>query len=147
MFMICEYNALGIRKWLDDGFIWENVEDVDKRLKKAKDDAVFGMINTTYLVVPINNEDKNNVKFLFDESYMHTLMPMLDKEVEISDIVFKDNHRGFTVSGDKSISSFLFAWAEKHANDLKFGTYSIESSMADGDILIIIVKEVKSIEP
>ena len=138
MFMVRIYNEDGNRMWLDNGYIWDDIEALKRRLREEMDNEkkILGASNKTYTVIPIS----------FEESHMCVDMPMLDKEVEINDITFTDGAKGFTVRGSKEIASFLYALVEKHAMEKKYSRESIEKTKIeeDGDITII-VKERKSI--
>lgn len=139
MFMVRVYNEDGNRMWLDNGFVWDNVEVLKKRIREEmeNDKKILGKSNKTYTVIPIS----------FYKSRMLVDNPMTDKEVEISDITFEDGAKGFEVKGNKSIASFLYAWVEKQAMDKNYSRDSIETSVVDGNTLTITVKESKHIEP
>lgn len=140
MFMVRVYNEDGNRMWLDNGYIWDNIETLKLRLREEMENEkkILGASKKTYTVIPIS----------FEESNMCVDMPMLDKEVEINDIKFADGADGFKVHGKKEIASFLYAWVEKQAEKKGYSRESIEKSeeelTEDGDITII-VKERKSI--
>ena len=140
MFMIRVYTDRGTRYWLDNGYIWDNIDIVKRRIRdEMNEDIKFtGSAYRTFTVIPMS----------FEESHMCVDMPMLDKEVEINDIKFADGANGFKVHGKKSIASFLYAWVEKHAMEKNYSRESIEKTeeelTEDGDITII-VKERKPI--
>ena len=140
MFMVRVYNEDGNRMWLDNGYIWDNIEALKLRLLEEMENEkkILGASKKTYTVIPIS----------FEESNMCVDMPMLDKEVEINDIKFVDGADGFKVRGKKEIASFLYAWVEKHSMEKNYSRESIEKTeeelTEDGDITII-VKEHKSI--
>lgn len=140
MFMVRVYNEDGNRMWLDNGYIWDDIEALKLRLREEmeNDKKILGVSKKTYTVIPVG----------FEESHMCVDMPMLDKEVEISDITFDDGANGFKVRGKKEIASFLYAWVEKQAEHKGYSRESIEKSVEelteDGDITII-VKERKAI--
>lgn len=138
MFMVRVYNEDGNRMWLDNGYIWDDIEALKFRLREEMENEkkILGASKKTYTVIPIN----------FEESHMCVDMPMLDKEVEINDITFEDGVEGFRVRGDKSIASFLYAWAEKHAEERGYERTSSIKSIEDGNTLELIVKEMP-IEP
>lgn len=140
MFMVRVYNEDGNRMWLDNGYIWDDIEVLKLRLREEMENEkkILGASKKTYTVIPIS----------FEESNMCVDMPMLDKEVEINDIRFVDGVKGFRVHGSKEIASFLYAWVEKHAMEKNYSRESIEKTeeelTEDGDITII-VKERKPI--
>lgn len=140
MFMVRVYNEDGNRMWLDNGYIWDNIEALKLRLREEMENEkkILGASKKTYTVIPIS----------FEESNMCVDMPMLDKEVEINDIKFVDGANGFKVRGKKEIASFLYAWVEKQAEHKGYSRESIEKTeeelTEDGDITII-VKERKPI--
>lgn len=140
MFMVRVYNEDGNRMWLDNGYIWDDIEALKLRLREEMENEkkILGASKKTYTVIPVG----------FEESHMCVDMPMLDKEVEISDITFDDGANGFKVRGKKEIASFLYAWVEKQAEKKGYSRESIEKSeeelTEDGDITII-VKERKPI--
>lgn len=133
MYMVRVYDTEGNRSWLDNGYIWDNVEILKNRIRAEMEyeKKILGESNKTYTVIPIS----------FEESHMCVDMPMLDKEVEINDVRFKDGAKGFKVQGKKSIASFLYAWVEKYAMEKNYRRSSIEKSEIDGGDIIIIVKE------
>ena len=138
MFMVRVYNEDGNRMWLDNGYIWDDIEALKLRLREEMENEkkILGASNKTYTVIPIN----------FEESHMCVDMPMLDKEVEINDITFSDGANGFTVHGSKEIASFLYAWVEKHAMEKNYSRESIEKTEIEEDgNITITVKEHKSI--
>lgn len=140
MFMVRVYTEDGSRMWLDNGYIWDDIEALKLRLREEMENEkkILGASKKTYTVIPIS----------FEESNMCVDMPMLDKEVEISDITFDDGARGFRVQGKCEIASFLYAWVEKHAMKKGYSRESIEMTeeelTEDGNITII-VKERKPI--
>ena len=138
MFMVRVYNEDGNRMWLDNGYIWDDIEALKLRLREEMENEkkILGASNKTYTVIPIS----------FEESHMCVDMPMLDKEVEINDITFSDGADGFTVHGSKDIASFLYAWVEKHAMEKNYSRESIEKTEIEEDgNITITVKEHKSI--
>ena len=109
--------------WLDNGYIWDDIEALKLRLREEMENEkkILGASKKTYTVIPIS----------FEESHMCVDMPMLDKEVEINDITFEDGAKGFEVKGNKSIASFLYAWVETQAMDKNYSRDSIETSVVD----------------
>ena len=142
MFLVRVYDKEGNRSWLDNGYMWDNIEVLERRIREEMENEkkILGASEKTYTVIPVT----------FEESSMCVDMPMLDKEVEINDIKFADGADGFKVRGNKSIASFLYAWVEKHAEQKNYSRESIEKSEVeteDGGFITIIVKERKPIEP
>lgn len=133
MFMIKIYGENGAIYFMDNSKMFTTIEEVNKRIREdmEEDKNNKGASFKTYVVVPIN----------FQESRMCVDIPMLDKEVEITDITFTNGSKGFIVEGESSIASFLLAWIDKHAIDIGYNDFKIVDKYVDGNTIKFIVKD------